>query len=484
MKSNIYIRLCAAMISGILLLSGCSDASDDAALVVNEQEASAEASQDADGAREGDEVLIGISDEKEPHEHEWIEADFNNPKTCSICGETEGEPLKAEMADIDVEIHTDFDTDYDYTTLSGDMENDTTGTVQFCRYDCFLSDADHEELEGYAWSAVTLDFAFYDEAGGKNGGLAYIDFFDYYYATDSCALKEENEEGDQTSFSVNYNGNDYSECLNKYEVVASGFTDDGGYRLTVRYWLRLPLGYDGLVFEMFNPRGIMNSEDYSVPDGLHFDDVPHDGLVLFRLPAADPEQKAPYFELHNIKCTGVLDQEYPYTTLCKENEGVEAIGTVAVTDYKVIRSDKGHEEKEGYVWQVFNVEFHYDDENAYKYGVENRSIQLSYYEGDDYWFSPPSETSFSFRGRKYPNWGYDNKEILDNWDDSTHRYDGINTMYMQVPEGYDGTVVMIYNSKGMMDSTHNFTQEDTPLFELVNDGMVFVRLPAAVLAEE
>lgn len=38
-------------------------------------------------------VLAGCENQKTNHEHEWVEADCITAKTCSMCNETEGEPL-------------------------------------------------------------------------------------------------------------------------------------------------------------------------------------------------------------------------------------------------------------------------------------------------------------------------------------------------------------------------------------------------------
>lgn len=42
------------------------------------------------------------------HTHAWTEADCTNPKTCSVCGATEGSALGHKPAEDDVDCTTDI----------------------------------------------------------------------------------------------------------------------------------------------------------------------------------------------------------------------------------------------------------------------------------------------------------------------------------------------------------------------------------------
>ena len=52
----------------------------------------------ASRAEEG-EVILSEEAESNAHEHDWIDATCTEPKTCSVCGETEGEPLGHKWED-------------------------------------------------------------------------------------------------------------------------------------------------------------------------------------------------------------------------------------------------------------------------------------------------------------------------------------------------------------------------------------------------
>ena len=46
------------------------------------------------------------------HEHTWSEATCTEPKTCSECGETEGEPLQADFEKFGLECNAELDTPF------------------------------------------------------------------------------------------------------------------------------------------------------------------------------------------------------------------------------------------------------------------------------------------------------------------------------------------------------------------------------------
>lgn len=50
-------------------------------------------------------VLLAINLVGCKHEHTWVEATYDAPKTCSTCGETEGEPLPPPEPEFDLEAY-------------------------------------------------------------------------------------------------------------------------------------------------------------------------------------------------------------------------------------------------------------------------------------------------------------------------------------------------------------------------------------------
>ena len=82
--------------------------------------------------------------------HTWVEANYQTPKTCTVCGKTDGEPLPADYETKNININTiEIGKEYGYTTSCyADTSQKTNAFVQFNRYDIVESLDDYEPMDG------------------------------------------------------------------------------------------------------------------------------------------------------------------------------------------------------------------------------------------------------------------------------------------------------------------------------------------------
>ncbi len=201
--------------------------------------------------------------EGEPLEHTLTEANYQQAATCEVCGETVGEPLQADFEKFGLVCNAKVDTpitfkapDYDTSELTA------TAEVTFSDYEIFPSDDKHKALDGYEWRAVTAT------AISQNGRLAWT-ASDYYNVAAYDTYDESND-----TYTVNYNGIDYTECQYDYEEIQNEWN---GKTLTVQYreFFRVPIGYDGRI-SYFYTRG-------NEQNGEYINDRADENAVIFRL---------------------------------------------------------------------------------------------------------------------------------------------------------------------------------------------------------
>lgn len=205
--------------------------------------------------------ICGVT-EGEPLEHTLTEANYQQATTCTVCGETVGDPLQADFEKYDWDCDAELDTTYPYVVpCHGNPEYTTAGKVTFSDYSVFTSDATHEAQEGYEWRAVTVTIIFDDDNARDYGWEYNLNQTDYY-----------DIQRDEESLSVNYNGTDYTECLHDYEFLRNNKSSGSGADVQIRFYERVPIGYDGRVIYVTKP---YNGE--SVYDAIN------DDTILYRL---------------------------------------------------------------------------------------------------------------------------------------------------------------------------------------------------------
>lgn len=132
----------------------------------------------------------------------------------------------------------------------------TTGQLYFYGYKTFDSDYLHPAQEGYEWKTVYFDVTFYDTATMEYGATWAYSFGN----RDRLEIKND-WTGDETTFSLNFNGKEYTDCKIMGDVEY--FTEDGivvqGY-----FTCCIPKGYTGMFVAFYDgglyPQVVANGE--------------------------------------------------------------------------------------------------------------------------------------------------------------------------------------------------------------------------------
>lgn len=203
--------------------------------------------------------------------HEWEEntPNYQQAKTCTRCGETDGEPLEAEFEKKGIYVVTEWDKPYSFTT----NENTIKGTHEFANLKKVDSDDELglETVEGYEWLIFDYITRFDDDNALKIkelnvedwGGATAMDYYDTYNVGNANLDTVD-------SFTVNYNGVDYTDCRYKWGEPTYEYNKSNDYNGDiVPVYIRIPVGYDGIVITTFGNsvlEKLMSDENAKVID--------------------------------------------------------------------------------------------------------------------------------------------------------------------------------------------------------------------------
>lgn len=217
--------------------------------------------------------------EGEPLGHTLTEANYQQPATCEICGETVGDVLVPAFEEHNVKGQfMEVGQTYDYVTCCGEENHrdcKTVGKATITDYQVFTSDDDHAEKEGYEWKILTFRITFSDENAYKYGMVVSPFLTDYYdiEGVDNSSIW--NNADNSLTFTVNYNDDNYAECKLLGTSVNHGWIDSSN-TWTYTYECQLPVGYNGSIIGFKD--GSISSQD-----GQYFYDVANDDTLFFRL---------------------------------------------------------------------------------------------------------------------------------------------------------------------------------------------------------
>ncbi|MCM1221134.1 MAG: hypothetical protein NC548_42295 [Lachnospiraceae bacterium] len=210
--------------------------------------------------------------EGEPLAHTLIEANYQQAATCEVCGETVGEPLQADFEKFGIECNAEQNTEYPFVIpCYNPAEYTTAGKIIFSDYEVFESDDTHEALEGYEWRAITTTTIFDDENAYNYGYSGFSPYSNDYYNTTDDTYNE-----DTDTYTLNYNGIDYSDVKDDSEVLQGGWNGDI-FTYQVRLFFRVPIGYDGKVVT------VIRYDSSTWDDAAPITDKISDDTVFFRL---------------------------------------------------------------------------------------------------------------------------------------------------------------------------------------------------------
>ena len=167
----------------------------------------------------------------------------------------------------------------------------------------------------------------------------------------------------------------------------------------------------------------------------------------------------PDFETHNVKINLKLGETAEYKTATKLDTAQTTLGNVTINEINVFKfadelPDSTLPALEGYEWVEVKASSVFGDDKARELGVDRASCVTNYYdltyyeshiesaEGSDFTrFSvKPEGSEKSFDECLYT-------KVIDNlgWNDDRQNVCNY-TWYFRIPEGYDGMVIVFFNS--------------------------------------
>ena len=164
-----------------------------------------------------------------------------------------------------------------------------------------------------------------------------------------------------------------------------------------------------------------------------------------------------------------LDVAYPYESICYDNPEYTTVGTVTFSDYEVFTSDDEHEAVDGCEWRAVTITFRFDDENANDYGY------LTNYYNCDY-FNLAYDYEINYNGTAYPDCGFHSQhQISQGWNGNVAKL--VVRKCALVPIGYDGCVIIPYNSKNRELGNNNKVPKSEKIEAFMEDeNTVYFRM--------
>lgn len=209
--------------------------------------------------------------------HTWTEANYQTAQTCSVCGTTEGEPLAASFETHGITINAEEGVTYDYLTVCYEnTSKTTTGHATFSDYRIVEEDADLglEKKDGYEWRIVHISVLF-DDTNAWNYGMSVGNCQENYYDIEGWdGSSRYDEAAGRSYYMVNYNGTEYECGL----IMKNGWTDWINQTATYNcdYYVQVPVGYDGVVVGLYN-------KQHTWEDGMYIYDIADENTLFFRM---------------------------------------------------------------------------------------------------------------------------------------------------------------------------------------------------------
>lgn len=168
----------------------------------------------------------------------------------------------------------------------------------------------------------------------------------------------------------------------------------------------------------------------------------------------NPESEAE-FEKYAIVPNMAYKEVYPFTTGTRDMSALSTTGEISVTDFGVLPTDSAHPKRDGYEWRYVIIQATFYDDNAHKNGVKVMALCEDYY-------------ALALRGttQRLDSDGYTAYTVISDGEEKECRYKRTGKwsdwytsdsgrreiLYsclweIEIPTGYDGTVVGLYSSR-------------------------------------
>lgn len=176
--------------------------------------------------------------------HEWSAANYQEPQTCLLCGETQGEPLAAALSNRSMMAENET-----YTYQAQCWEDKTRQTASLAavtRSPDLISDDTHPGKDGYVWKRVTVTVTADDENAWLYGIRVRLNFLDFY----TGAPLDSPDPSAPETFMVNYRGQEYS-CTAQTRITQNGWNGQV-FTWSADCDFLVPEGYDGCTPVLYN----------------------------------------------------------------------------------------------------------------------------------------------------------------------------------------------------------------------------------------
>lgn len=216
--------------------------------------------------------------------HKWVDANYQSAKHCSGCELTEGDPLQADFEKYGLNVITpQLGVEYNcLTSCYDDTTKKTMGKLYFSDYRVFAGEGNFEAVDGYVWHHVKIKIYFDDNNAKSYGAYSPSVYQDSYYDIDGWDASGYINDDNSLCATVSCNGVDYDQCQVYFERNWEYMTA-GDHLCSYDYYWRIPVGYDGFVLSFIDRETVGDGEQ-------HIYDIADENTLSFRFGATEPER--------------------------------------------------------------------------------------------------------------------------------------------------------------------------------------------------
>lgn len=188
--------------------------------------------------------------------HELTAANFQQAAICMVCGEAEGEPLMPYFRERGIAINLELGVPVEYVTVTYDRHDlPTVGTFTLTDYQVVPYTEEFEAKEGFEWRIIRMTSSFSDDNARRYGTLTTLLFTDYFSGWTQETTDFALDTGWEFTTLINHKGINYEVLVigNYHRIEWIRSTHAGSEFIRESTWaLRVPIGYDGIVFAYRN----------------------------------------------------------------------------------------------------------------------------------------------------------------------------------------------------------------------------------------
>ena len=216
--------------------------------------------------------------------HKWVDANYQSAKHCTGCELTEGDPLQADFEKYGLNVITpQLGVEYDcLTSCYDDTTKKTMGKLYFSDYRVFAGEGNFEAVDGYVWHHVKIKIYFDDNNAKSYGAYSPSVYQDSYYDIDGWDASGYINDDNRLCATVSCNGVDYDQCQVYFERNWEYMTA-GDHLCSYDYYWRIPADYDGFVLSFIDRETVGDGEQ-------HIYDIADENTLSFRFGAVQPER--------------------------------------------------------------------------------------------------------------------------------------------------------------------------------------------------